>query len=131
MKKVIALIVIMAIFSTTAFAAPLSVAGSSDALSAETSLSSQSDVDLFADVHVAALTPEQAQAVEGAGPFGAILGGIVGLVTTVITTVNYVNNNAINYKTPAGIYDITICALSNALIWGGLYTSAGAGLIPF
>ncbi|MDR1217980.1 MAG: hypothetical protein LBK73_00030 [Treponema sp.] len=70
MKKTIALTVIMAVFSTTAFAAPLSATGSSDALSGEISLSSQPDANLFAGA--AALTSEEAQAAEGAGFFGAI-----------------------------------------------------------
>jgi outer membrane lipoprotein SlyB len=78
MKKVIALMVIMAMFSTTVFATPLSVAGSSDALSGEISLSSQSDADLFADVQAAALTPEEVQAVEGEGWFNALISGICG-----------------------------------------------------
>ena len=70
MKKVIALLVVMAVFSTTVFAAPLSsVAGSVDMPSRETSrieLSANTD-DLFADVRAVALTTEEAQAVEGEG----------------------------------------------------------------
>ncbi|MDR2447788.1 MAG: hypothetical protein LBD58_10980 [Treponema sp.] len=80
MKKVIALMVIMAIFSTTAFAAPLSVAGSQDALSEQISLSSlsfETDAALFADVQAAALTSEEAQDVEGTGPWLFILGAIL------------------------------------------------------
>jgi outer membrane lipoprotein SlyB len=81
MKKVIALMVIMAIFSTTAFAAPLSVAGSQDALSGEISLSSQSfetEAVLFADIQSAALTSEEAQAVEGEGWLNALISGVIG-----------------------------------------------------
>ncbi|MDR2446580.1 MAG: hypothetical protein LBD58_04735 [Treponema sp.] len=83
MKKVIALMVIMAIFSTTAFAAPLSVADSQDALSEEISLSSQTfetDADLFADIQPAALTSEEAQAVEGEGWLNALISGAIGSV---------------------------------------------------
>jgi hypothetical protein len=61
MKKVVALMAIMAIFSTTVLAAPLSAAGSSDSLSAKTSLSSQTgETD-------AGLPSEEAQAVECRG----------------------------------------------------------------
>jgi uncharacterized protein YcfJ len=86
MKKVIAVLVIMGVFSTTLFAAPLSVAGSWDTSSQEvsrTELSAKADAlnefdDLFADVQAVALTPEEATAVEGDGFFGAIFGAAVG-----------------------------------------------------
>jgi hypothetical protein len=93
MKKVVALMVIMAVFSTTAFAAPLSVAGSSDTLSEEISLSSQSEADLFADVDSVALTSEEAQAVEGEGWISGMLAAIATVVILVVDacTLNYAN----------------------------------------
>jgi hypothetical protein len=83
MKKVIAFLTIMAVFSTAVFAAPLSVAGSLDTASSEFSLAGQPSADpngfddLFADVNAAALTEEEALAVEGEGWFSGLISGIV------------------------------------------------------
>jgi hypothetical protein len=63
-------LVIMAVFSTTLFAAPLSLTGSADQQSRETCQSFKVEVleeDLFAEVQAVALSPEEAQAVEGEG----------------------------------------------------------------
>jgi hypothetical protein len=101
MKKVIAVMVIMAVFSTTVFAAPLSVAGSLDKTSLEgfrSELSIKTDShndfdDLFADVQAVALTTEEAQNVEGEGIFGIIGAAIIGAVTVGIVVVDLVKGN--------------------------------------
>jgi hypothetical protein len=101
MKKVIAVLMIMAVFSTSVFAAPLSVAGSMYNSSKEVSrfdLSSKTDAlndfdDLFADVQASALTAEEAKAVEGEGLFGWICSAIVGTITTAIVIVDLVQGN--------------------------------------
>lgn len=89
MKKVISVLVIMAVFSTTVFAAPLSVAGSWDKQSQKVSprseLSATADAlnefdDLFGDVQAVALTTEEAQTVEGEG----FLSGLAGFISGVI-----------------------------------------------
>jgi hypothetical protein len=93
MKKVISVLVIMAVFSTTLFAAPLSIAGSLDKPSQDESrseLSARVDSlnefdDLFAGVNAVPLTTEEAQAVEGEGLFGAIFGAAVGAFIGAVT----------------------------------------------
>ncbi|MHB9293982.1 hypothetical protein Holit_03104 [Hollandina sp. SP2] len=85
MKKVISVLVIMAVFSTTLFAAPLSVAGSWDKPSQEvsrTELSAKADMlnefdDLFVEVNAVALTTEEAQAVEGEGFISGFITGVM------------------------------------------------------
>jgi hypothetical protein len=73
MKKVIALLTMMAVFSTAVFAAPLSVAGSLGTTSSEFSLAGQTSADpngfddLFADVQAVQLTAAEAAEVEGEG----------------------------------------------------------------
>jgi hypothetical protein len=67
MKKVIAVMVIMALFSTTVFAAPLSVAGSLEQTSLEGFRSGNDFEDLFADVNAVALILEEAQNVREKG----------------------------------------------------------------
>jgi hypothetical protein len=73
MKKVIVVMVIMAMFSTTVFAAPLSAAGSLDKTSLEGFRSDNDFDDLFADVNAVALTIEEVQNVEGEGFWGGLL----------------------------------------------------------
>jgi hypothetical protein len=93
MKKVVSVLVIMAVFSTAVFAAPLSVAGSLDTLSREpsrTELASKTEGfsefdDLFADVQATQLTNADAAAVEGEGLFGTLIGAIAGAVTVAVT----------------------------------------------
>jgi hypothetical protein len=92
MKKVISVLVIMAVFSSAVFAAPLSVAGSLDTSSREVSYSAGSlgpemfndSNDLFADVEAVALTDTEAAEVEGEGWLGALVGGFVGSVIGLI-----------------------------------------------
>jgi hypothetical protein len=71
MKKVISVLLTMAVFSTTVFAAPLSVAGSSDKFSGDFALIEQSSAalggDLFADVQAAQLTDAETAKVQGEG----------------------------------------------------------------
>ena len=92
MKKVVSLLVALALFATTAFAAPVSVAASLP--EPVQTVASSADLDaLFADVNAVALTEEEAQAVEGEGIFGAIIfggfgacvGGFLGLTVGVVT----------------------------------------------
>jgi hypothetical protein len=79
MKRVVAVLVVFALFTGTVFAAPLSPAGSIDTV--ETPRVEVPDFagnDLFADVRATALATEEAQAVEGEGWFNALISGIVG-----------------------------------------------------
>jgi hypothetical protein len=83
MKKVVSVLMIMAVFSTVAFAAPLSVADSLDTLSREitrtelTTASLSEANDLFADVQAVSLTVEEAEAVEGEGICGILIGVVL------------------------------------------------------
>jgi outer membrane lipoprotein SlyB len=92
MKKTISLMVALALFASTAFAAPISVAASLDEpVTAQTVVSSEqaqtapelfsatdeSDT-LFVNVRAVALTEAEASGIEGDGLFGAIFGAIVG-----------------------------------------------------
>jgi hypothetical protein len=88
MKKIISLMVALALFASTAFAAPISVAASFvEPVTAQTvSPSASADIDaLFADVDAVPLTDSEAQAVEGESWVGAVvgylIGGVVGLVS--------------------------------------------------
>jgi hypothetical protein len=79
MKKVVAVLVVLALFTGTVFAAPLSPAGSIDTVETDrVEAPGFAGNDLFADVRATALTTEEAQAVEGEGVAGAIGGAIVG-----------------------------------------------------
>jgi hypothetical protein len=83
MKKIIALTVALALFASTAFAAPISVAASLvEPVTAQTvSPSASADLDaLFSDVTAVPLTDSEAQAVEGEGFFGALIGAVIGVV---------------------------------------------------
>jgi hypothetical protein len=90
MKKVIAFLTIMAVFSTAVFAAPLSVAGSPGTTPCEFSLAGQTSVapngfdDLFADVNAAVLTQEEAAAVEGDGWLSGLVSVVVKIVKMII-----------------------------------------------
>jgi hypothetical protein len=90
MKKVISVLVIMAVFSTTLFAAPLSLTGSTDQQARETYQSEfafKAEVledDLFAEVQAVALSPEEAQAVEGEGFLSGLAGFVTGFMSGVI-----------------------------------------------
>jgi hypothetical protein len=78
MKKAVALVLVLAVSATMLFAAPVS--GSVDIPSVEITLAGQSAQtdstndagDLFAGIEVAALTADEAQAVEGAGWFPSL-----------------------------------------------------------
>ena len=68
MKKITALLVALAVFATTAFAAPISVAASLPEPVQTVASSVDTDLNaLFADVNAVALTNEEAAAVEGDG----------------------------------------------------------------
>jgi hypothetical protein len=98
MKKVLAVLLIMAVCSTAVFAVPLSIVSSRDPLSrevfsAELSSASLNDVDdLFADIHAAALTDIEAEAVEGEGWLSGLLSAVVTVVKIAkdVATQNYV-----------------------------------------
>jgi hypothetical protein len=95
MKKVTSVLLITAMISTTVFAVPLSTAGSWDLQSQEvfsaelsSGLLPDSD-DLFADIQSVQLTDAEAEAVEGEGLFGiligvALLGAGIGAGTAII-----------------------------------------------
>jgi hypothetical protein len=92
MKKIITLLVILAIFATSAFAVPVSGVDSLNAIQTDTAemsgnqtetapelFSAVDELDaLFADVQAVALTDTEASEIEGAGPVGAFFGAIVG-----------------------------------------------------
>jgi hypothetical protein len=116
MKKVIFALVIMAAFSTTVFAQPLPVAGSPDKLSGDFALagpaSTAFESDLFADVNAAALSREEAQAVEGDG-------WLSGLFRAVVTAVQVVVNVASGNYVGAAVTGVT-----------GAYSSYAAWIDP-
>ena len=92
MKKITALLVALALSASTAFAAPISIAASLPE-PAQT-VASSADLDaLFADVNAAALTEEEATAVEGEGLFGNIFACITAAVTTATAIVDLVQGN--------------------------------------
>jgi hypothetical protein len=96
MKKIVALLMVLALFSTTVFAAPLSVAASlGEPAQAKTVASSAVDEfdTLFADVQAVALTDLEASEVEGDGFFGTIFGCLAAAVTTAIVVVDLVQGN--------------------------------------
>lgn len=87
MKKVIALLIILAVLSTTLFAAPVSVAGSWNKSSSEFTRIDQSfgaPDDLFADVNAVALTPEEALAVEGEGWLSCLVAAVISTAIVVV-----------------------------------------------
>jgi hypothetical protein len=79
-KKVISLLVITAVFTSSVFSAPLSVDGSSVKSSGEATTARQTDVDLFAGISAPQLDTSEAEAVEGDGP-AAVIAAVV-LVTS-------------------------------------------------
>jgi hypothetical protein len=129
MKKVISVLVIMAVFSTAVFAAPLSIAGSLDISSREvsrTELASKTEGfsefdDLFADVQAVALTTEEAQAVEGEGFWGAVIGGIVGAVSSTAVFIGNVITNP--PKTPGDVWS----TVGQGILGIGTTTLGGIG----
>jgi len=92
MKKFVSVFLILALFSTTVFAAPVSPVSPGEPLpgTAEALLD---EGDLFADVDAVALTQEEAEAVEGEGFFGSLLGAVVGGIVGAIV-VGAVSNKA-------------------------------------
>jgi hypothetical protein len=120
MKKVIAVLTMMAVFSTAVFAAPLSVAGSLGTTSSEFSLTGQTSAgpngfdDLFADVNAAALTEEEALAVEGDGWLSCLVSSII---ATSIVVVDLVKGDT---------------DAASAHLWSGLLAvSVATSTIPF
>ena len=104
LKKFFAVLTVLAVFSTTVFALPSSAAvslnnqnnqgqGKAEASEALADFDAFQDGDLFADVKATQLTDEEAQAVEGEGFWGALIGGIVcgGAALTGIVILN-INN---------------------------------------
>jgi hypothetical protein len=80
MKKAVSLLVALALFASTAFAVPLSVAASlPESAAAQTVTSSVSaDIDdLFADVNAVPLTDIEAQTIKGEGTFGLLVAAVV------------------------------------------------------
>jgi hypothetical protein len=99
MKKVTAMLMITAVFSTTVFAAPLSTVGSWDLRSQEvfsTELSSGSlpdSDDLFSGITSVQLTDAEAEAVEGEGLFGTIFACVTAAATIAISVVDLVQGD--------------------------------------
>ena len=120
MKKIVSLLVVLALFASTAFAAPVSVAASLPEPTQTVTPSADLDA-LFADVNAVPLTDIEAQAVEGDGPVGAVIGAIAGVVIVVKNP--YVPKSPSRDNTAAKVVYVvgTIAAT----------TVAGAKLIPF
>jgi hypothetical protein len=120
MKKVVALLMVLAVFSATVFAAPVSIAGSLDASSREVlsaGLSVKTDNpdgfdDLFADVRATPLTDIEASETEGEGFWGGLLGGVAGGIAGALGlsfSFNFIQSNvpsatviSVKYSTIAG-----------------------------
>jgi hypothetical protein len=104
MKKVVALLMVLAVSSTMVFAAPVSLIGSLDSTSWDVThvgMSVKTDSlndfdDLFTDVQATALTQEEANAVEGEG---WVLGGIFGAIGTGVATLGYHFLGGYNWST--------------------------------
>jgi hypothetical protein len=77
MKKAVSLLVALALFATTAFAAPVSVASLPEPAQTVTSSASTDIEALFADVAAVPLTDEEAAVVEGEGVFGLLVAAVV------------------------------------------------------
>lgn len=89
MKKIIAILMVLALFSTSVFAAPLSVSASLDSPvpvddKSEAIKGFSFEDDLFTGVQAVALTDEEAAAVEGEGPWGAFFGAIGGAIIGIV-----------------------------------------------
>ncbi|MDR0554072.1 MAG: hypothetical protein LBG76_04660 [Treponema sp.] len=130
MKKLISVVVMLAFTGMTVFAAPGAMALAQDGAD-----------DLFADVQATPLTAEEAQAVEGEGPIGAVVGGIIGGIAGVV-----VGYKVASYVVPAvtkafsdqgygnnSKFNAVVCsmAVTGAAIglgaWGGVKAGAMIG----
>jgi hypothetical protein len=110
MKKVFFVLVILAAFSASIFAAPLSLAGSLDTSSREIASESFSGFeDLFGDVHAVALTDTEAEAIEGEG-------WLSGLISAISTAVKVVVNVATGNYVGAGVTAVT-GGISSYFMW--------------
>ncbi|MDR2052137.1 MAG: hypothetical protein LBP80_01875 [Treponema sp.] len=132
MKKVVALLMILAVTSSTVFAAPVSAitghqsGGSQDALSREVTRNNFDD--LFNDVQATPLTNVEASEVEGEGFWGALIGGIIGGVGATCLVIGDILNNP-----PKTVSEIGGTAVIG-VIGVGTSTLAGVGLglaLPF
>ena len=125
MKKITALLVALAVFATTAFAAPISVAASLPEPVQTVASSVDTDLNaLFADVNAVALTNEEAAAVEGEGPIAAAAGAIVGTVVGVAVVVT----NIIPYKPQSSSRNNTAAKVVHAAGIIAGYAGIGAGI---
>jgi outer membrane lipoprotein SlyB len=86
MRKSITLLVVLAIFATSAFAASVSGTEVSGDQTGTALFSAVDESDsLFANVGAVALTEAEASEIEGEGLFGALWGAIVGAVVGAAT----------------------------------------------
>jgi hypothetical protein len=79
MKKIVAVLVVLALFTSTVFAGPVSRASLIDTVKTvkvDTAPGFADNANLFGDVQAPALSDTEAAAVEGDGWFEAIFGGI-------------------------------------------------------
>ena len=100
MKRIIAFLIALSMFSISVFAAPASMAASLGnpvplevKSEAAASFTLNTDDDLFADVNATQLTDEEAQAVEGEGFWGALIGGIIGGVSSALVLIGTIIEN--------------------------------------
>jgi LytS/YehU family sensor histidine kinase len=126
MKKAVSLLVALALFATTAFAAPLSVAASFPEPAQTVTSSASTDIEaLFADVAAVPLTDEEAQSVEGEGVVGAIIGGVVGGVIVGFVgglVGGIIQQNAINNRPEA----VKVAVVGGTILGGGAGVFIGA-----
>jgi hypothetical protein len=81
MKKIVAVLVVLALFTSTVFAGPVSRASLIDTVKTvkiDTASGFADNANLFGDVQAPALSDTEAAAVEGEGAVGAIIGGFIG-----------------------------------------------------
>jgi hypothetical protein len=134
MKKIISLMVALALFASTAFAAPISVAASFvEPISAQTvSASGSTDIDdLFGDVAAVPLTDSEAQAVEGVGIGSAIAAGFAGYVSGIVTWGYAVVVELVIFNTPIPQGDAAFKSMMSSAITGAAAGFVGGLLVPF
>jgi hypothetical protein len=81
MKKIVAVLVVLALFTSTVFAGPVSRASLIDTVKTvkiDTASSFAGSADLFGDVQAPALSDTEAMEVEGEGFWGAVAGAVAG-----------------------------------------------------
>jgi hypothetical protein len=119
MKKLIALLVILAVFSTAVFAAPAAAGVAFGEASASTIVSLTADTDdLFATVDAVALTDGESATVEGEGPVGGVVGAVLGGIGGAIGGAIAVVQSGSSKTFAQVVATIAGCAIAGALTLG-------------